>query len=293
MVKKAAEAQPNSQLRAARKERGWTQQYVADQIGAPLALNVTRWERGTAVPSAYYVERLCTLFGKTPLELGLLQVNASISTDQQDLVRSQTEHQMWMLPYQRNQFFLGREDVLVQLQRQLQTSQTTALSQPQAINGLGGVGKTQVALEYAYRHTQDYQAIFWTRADSRDALVAGFLEIANRMKLPERDERDQTVIVAAVKNWLSLHTSWLLILDNADELSLLPEFLPSPIQGHILLTTRAQSMGRLANRIEVDTLDQDAATLLLLRRAGLLALDAPLTQGLSLGAERASGTRLG
>jgi transcriptional regulator with XRE-family HTH domain len=73
MVKKAAQAKLNELLRNVRKERGWTQKDVADRIGAPLALNVTRWERGTAFPSAYYVERLCQLFGKSASELGLIQ----------------------------------------------------------------------------------------------------------------------------------------------------------------------------------------------------------------------------
>ena len=72
MVKKAAQATPNHLLRRARLERGWTQKEVADRIGAPLDLNVTRWERGTATPSAYYVQKLCELFGKSASELGLL-----------------------------------------------------------------------------------------------------------------------------------------------------------------------------------------------------------------------------
>ena len=72
MTKKAAQSTPNHLLRMARLERGWTQRDVADQIGAPLDLNVTRWERGTARPSAYYVKKLCELFGKSASELGLL-----------------------------------------------------------------------------------------------------------------------------------------------------------------------------------------------------------------------------
>jgi DNA-binding XRE family transcriptional regulator len=64
MVKKAAQATPNRLLRTARKERGWTQQQVADRFGAPLSLNVSRWENGTAFPSVYYIERLCQLFVK-------------------------------------------------------------------------------------------------------------------------------------------------------------------------------------------------------------------------------------
>src|SRR5215469_2471144 len=74
MVKKAAQATPNLLLRAARKERGWTQQQVADRIGAPHSLNISRWENGTAFPSAYYLEKLCHLFGKTVRELGLSQL---------------------------------------------------------------------------------------------------------------------------------------------------------------------------------------------------------------------------
>src|SRR5215469_10319993 len=72
MTKKAAQSTPNHLLRMARLERGWTQRDVADRIGAPLDLNVTRWERGTARPSAYYVQKLCELFGKNASELGLL-----------------------------------------------------------------------------------------------------------------------------------------------------------------------------------------------------------------------------
>jgi tetratricopeptide (TPR) repeat protein len=283
MVKKAAQATPNFHLRAARKERGWTQQQVADRIGAPLSLNISRWENGTAFPSAYYLEKLCHLFGKNVRELGLSQLesetqNETASANEPDQVRPQTDSRMWTVPYPRNLFFLGREEVLARLRRQLQADQTMDLSQPQAISGLGGIGKTQVVLEYAYRHAQDYKAVIWVRADSRDTLVAGFLEIAHAVNLPERDERDQTVMVAAVKGWLSHHTGWLLILDNADELTFLPEFLPTPVQGHLLLTTRAQALGRLANRIEVNALDQDAAALLILHRAGLLTLDASLAQ---------------
>ncbi len=305
MVKKAAYATPNHLLRAARKEHGWTQQQVADRIGAPFALNISRWENGTALPSAYYLERLCQLFGKSVHELGLSQLDGETQREQpprptppleqkypqadprtelQDRVQphqphqSHTDSRMRALPYPRNLFFLGREEVFAQLQHQLQAGQTMTLSQPQAISGMGGVGKTQVALEYAYRYDQDYQAIFWTRADSRDALTAGFLEIASALQLPEQDERDQSLVVAAVKGWLSRHTGWLLILDNADELAVLPEFLPSPIAGHLLLTTCAQALGGLASRIEIETLDLDTASLLLLRRAGLLARDASLAQ---------------
>ena len=76
-------------------ERGWTQKQVADRIGAPLPLNISRWENGTTFPSAYYIERLCQIFDKSIRELGLSQLEDEV---QAELVPSQTalfEQHFW------------------------------------------------------------------------------------------------------------------------------------------------------------------------------------------------------
>jgi tetratricopeptide (TPR) repeat protein len=185
---------------------------------------------------------------------------------------------IWNIPYPRNAYFTGREDLLTRLAAALQTGQTTALSQPQAISGLGGIGKTQTALEYAYRCHQHYQAVLWARADTYDALVSAFVAFAELLQLPEKEEKDQLKVVQAVKDWLKTRDRWLLILDNADDLALVKDFLPPAGGGHTLLTTRATGMGRLASRIEVETLAQEVGALFLLRRTGLLAPDADLQQ---------------
>ncbi len=72
------------------------------------------------------------------------------------------------------------------------------------------------------------------------------------------------------------HDHWLLIFDNADDLTLAEEYLPANENGHLLLTTRRQSPGKLTDSIDIDTMDKDEGTLLILRRAKLLATDAPL-----------------
>ncbi len=184
--------------------------------------------------------------------------------------------QVWNVPYQPNSFFTGREQILKQIAEALHRDNVAALSQPQAISGLGGVGKTQLAVEYAYQHREEYGTILWIRADDREALLSGYAEIARVLHLPQQDEQDQSLIVAAVLQWLKTHTVWLLILDNADELEIVHEFLPTPLYGHILLTTRAQATGGLARQVEVETMDADTGALLLLRRAGLIAQDALL-----------------
>ncbi len=183
---------------------------------------------------------------------------------------------LWNVPLQRNIFFTGQEDILSRLASMLHSEQKTALTQPHALSGLGGIGKTQLALEYAYRHRQDYHAILWGRADTREALISTFVSIARLLDLPEKDEKDQMVIVEAVKTWLMDRSQWLFILDNADELALVKEFIPPAFRGHLLLTTRAQVMGRLARKFEVEVMQPEDGALLLLRRAGLLTPEASL-----------------
>ncbi len=188
--------------------------------------------------------------------------------------------EIWNIPYPRNPVFTGREHLLAQLAEALKPGEAVVLAQPQAISGLGGIGKTQIAVEYAYQHRQDYQAVLWTLADTRESLISGYVEMARRLNLPEKDEQDQQLVVKAVQEWLKQQRRWLLIFDNADDLTLAREFFPPIYGGHIVLTTRAQALGRVAQRIEVDTLDQEVGALLLLRRAGLVGLHASLDAAL-------------
>jgi tetratricopeptide (TPR) repeat protein len=185
---------------------------------------------------------------------------------------------LWNVPYRRNPYFTGREDLLTRLHEQLRAEKATALSQPQAISGLGGIGKTQTAVEYAYRFRDDYQAVLWVSAASREALIADFVALATLLQLPEREIADQSVVVAAVLRWLESHGDWLLILDNADDLQMTSAFMPVGGTGHLLLTTRAQSTGTLASSLAVEKMESAEGALLLLRRAKLLAPGVPLEQ---------------
>jgi hypothetical protein len=181
--------------------------------------------------------------------------------------------QIWQVPYQRNPVFTGREKLLQSVTQLLAADHATALSQPQtqAISGLGGIGKTQLAVEYAYRAAAQYQMVFWIHAETLETLVSGYTNLARALNLPEKDVPDQQVLIEAVRRWLQTHREWLLILDNADDLTLLVSFLPPTYGGRVLITTRAQATGRFAQRLEIPLLTNEEGGLLLLRRAGMLA----------------------
>src|SRR5712692_2243717 len=182
----------------------------------------------------------------------------------------------WNVPFRRNPFFTGREPIVAQVHSLLHAGKTAALSQPPAISGLGGIGKTQTAVEYAYRYRQEYQYVLWVQANTAEALLSNFVALARLLSLPEQDAREQQITVQALKQWLETHSGWLLIFDNADDLAMIQDYLPQGNQGHTLLTTRAQALGGLARKIELDTLGPEEGAALLLRRAGIIAHDALL-----------------
>jgi hypothetical protein len=183
-----------------------------------------------------------------------------------------TRPPLWNVPYQQNPFFTGREDTLQQLYQALHADSAVALSHPQSISGLGGIGKTQTALEYAYRYSASYDAVFWVQADSAAAINSGYVALAQRLHLSERDKQDQRIIVEAVLRWLRTHPGWLLVFDSMDDLSVAEPFLPKAGRGHVLFTTRAHALGNIAQRLEIQQMEPETGALLLLRRAAILSL---------------------
>lgn len=181
--------------------------------------------------------------------------------------------QFWYVPHLRNPFFTGREELLSHLHEMLHAEKQTVAVTQRALCGLGGVGKTQIVLEYAYRYQYEYQAIFWIKADTRENLLADFLALAHLLHLSEQTAQDSAITIAAIKRWFQLHERWLLIFDNADDLALVRKFLPSGQRGHTLLTTRAQALGGLAHSVQVEEMNQEVGAHFLLRRAGLLSPD--------------------
>src|SRR6266567_4062132 len=263
----------NVQLRRQREQRHWTQTEMARMLGTTY-LSVCRWENGTTSPSLYYRKRLCELFGLPAEKLGLAP--PSEETTPPSAASTASLPTLWHVPYRRNPFFTGRERILLGLHTMLRAGKRASLVQPQAISGLGGIGKTQTAIEYAYRFREHYQAILWCRAETRNLLLTDLVALAQVLDLHEKDEQEQERVVQAVRRWLQKSTGWLLILDNVEDLSLVEDALPTEYSGHVLLTTRTHSTGSFAQRIDLEQMEQEEGALFLLRRAKLIRTDAPL-----------------
>ncbi len=251
-------------LRQERERLLWSQEQLAEKIGA-TALSINRWEHDKAMPRPFYRAELCRVFNISAQSLFGGDEDAQEETSDLPVI--------WNVPHLRNLYFTGREEILVYLHEALRSRKPVALTQPQAISGLGGIGKTQTAIEYAYRYGAEYSTVLWVRADSHKSLGADFAALAALLNLPEREQADQGQVVQAVKAWLYAHSGWLLILDNADDLEVVTDFLPIRGGGHSLLTSRSQVTGPNIKGIELEKMGREEGALLLLRRAKLLAED--------------------
>ena len=167
----------------------------------------------------------------------------------------------------RNPMFTNREPAIERLGKKLEADDAVV-----AICGLSGIGKTQVALEYAYRHYHQYQVVLWVNAKSRETFNADMLSIATRLDLAEKGDANQETIIRAVKHWLKQEHDypWLLILDNVENFLLIKDFIESLDQGHILLTTHLRVLDPTIQVIELERMPSKMGALLLLRRARII-----------------------
>ena len=179
------------------------------------------------------------------------------------------------LPYNSlGPLFKGRDAALAELKLRLMTGggRVVGLTARQAIHGLGGVGKTRLAIEYALRQASDYEnALLFVSARSPTDFRINLAALCNAevLNLPERDKPEEQERLAAVFRWLNEHSGWLLILDNADTAEAAVEVektLPKLQGGGVIITSRIAGWSATVQRTELDVLgEQDAAAFLLER----------------------------
>lgn len=165
---------------------------------------------------------------------------------------------VWMVKYNNEDDFFGRHGTMSTVERQLTEGNHRA-----ALAGIGGVGKSRIAIQYSYQHHRlhSHSHIFWVHGGSRSRFETDYREIARLLDLPDRENPDVDIL-KLVKDWLSneVNGPWLMILDNADDRDLwlglqsktaqtkgtsipLIQHLPRCIAGSLLITTRDRQLG--------------------------------------------------
>jgi tetratricopeptide (TPR) repeat protein len=170
----------------------------------------------------------------------------------------------WNVP-RRSPTFTGREDLLRALRQSLVSSHHAALTHTPA--GLGGLGKTQCAVEYVYRHVSDYRLVWWVRCEQPAQFAADYAGLATALDLPGRDEADQPATIAAVRRWLERNEGWLLVFDSVPQAEALRGYLPARRVGHVLITSRNPNW-RAPIRITVPPLPRTDSVAFFRKRTG-------------------------
>ncbi|KAF4969002.1 hypothetical protein FSARC_3656 [Fusarium sarcochroum] len=179
----------------------------------------------------------------------------------------------FLVPFPVNESFVGRQSILQTLRQQLQPEKPQAVA---ALFGLSGIGKTQIALSYAYRTRAEHPnlSVFWVYASSANRIRQSYSSIAQACQIPGHDDPN-TDILALVKQWLQVEHQkpWLMIVDGADDVGLfcddekIRKYLPACRQGMLLVTTTSHEVAIRVTKgqhfFEVDRFTDDEARSLL------------------------------
>jgi tetratricopeptide (TPR) repeat protein len=189
--------------------------------------------------------------------------------DQQKQVRAVASqpHACYLPP--KNKYFTGRKEQLQSLRNQFTTRTSNRVVLTQAVAGLGGLGKTQLALEYAYEQRPRYEVVWWLRAEQENTLLEDYANLAAELGLPVTPDADRRQVMHAV--WAKLQTVrlWLLVFDNAEHAKSIEAFVPTQGNGDVLITSRDREWTGHADRLDIDKFEPKESVEFLVKRTGL------------------------
>jgi MinD-like ATPase involved in chromosome partitioning or flagellar assembly len=154
---------------------------------------------------------------------------------------------------------VGRDSLLSDMRSRLTTT-----GAPLVLYGLGGIGKTALATEYAYRFQPDYEATWWIDASTPESVARGYADLAGQLGLTG----SPGALIEGARRWLAANGGWLVILDGAENPERFEKDVPHERRGHVILTSRNPVWGTLATTLEVPALARGDAVEFLRRRTG-------------------------
>ncbi|MFE2560953.1 FxSxx-COOH system tetratricopeptide repeat protein [Streptomyces sp. NPDC059352] len=176
-----------------------------------------------------------------------------------------TPPEIWGDVPRRNPRFTGRDDLLTELQERLMDAERGNAAC--TLLGMSGIGKTQIAAEYAHRFSPDYDVIWWVNSDDRNIQRDRFGELAVELSLPTGSEPGERI--RAVREALRRgdpHARWLVVFDGWDDTDGIDVMLPQG-PGHVLITSRNRGWRDHTDVLEIPGFDRSESTGYLMRRA--------------------------
>jgi hypothetical protein len=167
----------------------------------------------------------------------------------------------------RNPGFTGREALLAGTRTALAHGDRAVV---QALHGMGGVGKTQLAVEYAHRFADNYDLVWWIAAEQTELIAEQFAALADALGC-QPPSGGPAGLRRAVSTGLRARGSWLVIFDNAEDIERLARWLPGG-GGHVLITSRTRGWADIAVTVEVDVLTRAESVELLTTRIPVLTV---------------------
>lgn len=174
----------------------------------------------------------------------------------------------------RNTSFVGRRALLRAVEEQL-GAQDTAAVLPHALHGLGGVGKSQLALEYIYTHQYDYKVICWIPAERESLILAALASLAAQLGVAPTSQDSigapaANTAVPAVLDALrsgAPYDNWLLVFDNAEDVEAVRNYFPTNGPGKVIVTSRNRAWERVATPLPVNVFERAESIELLKKRS--------------------------
>jgi len=171
---------------------------------------------------------------------------------------------VWLSVPSRNRNFTGRNALLDTLHRAFFDGDWAGATQ--VLTGLGGVGKTQVAIEYIHRHAREYKLVAWLRAEQPAALQTDMRALGEALGISASEGMQFESLVRSIHGRLACRDAWLLVFDNAGSPETLRPHLPACSNGHVLITSRNPLWGSIARPIMTDVFTREESISFLLKR---------------------------
>ena len=207
-------------------------------------------------------------------------------------VVSTAEFPIHEIPFQKNRNFTGRKDILDSIHEEFSATQDAVPIH--AISGMGGIGKTQIAVHYSYEFAKEYDLVYWIRSETDASLTADYETLTQTLKLPVKTKAEQVVYVNIVNTWLTnTDKKWLLVFDNVESQEKIEKLLPQKGNGHVLITSQSPNWKELGEDSQIRPFTNEETREFLQKRISEKSLEHSdklneLLGGLPLALEQAS-----